>query len=556
MRYQTWDVLLFPGDSKVPIQEFDTKCYAIDQNVRIPALPSVDDVDPKMFESMTLTPILTCFVASLERGSSFRLSIHSWEQPKPSRRLLSYKTPDEAVLFEARVYIDGILMAQQTFEDGIWPEVIGDKGHRLRFPKFHREILQQPQWEPGDPVGRIKVVISEGVLRETSPPAARDLMFDRLRDVVAFSFQHAPQNILEYSGIAWPNPGLFGKASKRSLRPPPIGERLAPVAGHETHSHSPNRTVTAIRSGRPSSNGVNSFQKRLNAQTFSDLQSDPVSKVTDFQMRKCSPESGDSAESEDPFLCPPRTSTQQRRLQLQSSSHDVPMPDYKTDNSASYTEMSEISFAPVNFLKHMNQANPAEIVQALSPARQEALLKALSVSQSPAQGTDPPTNTPCSTSEDNRPQSAADQEADALNEQTQVQKIGLDDNCDDSSWIRIVDDKERHPSQSLEINTENRAEGAAAMNPPMSRIPSDTNKDHSLALLGARSKSLNTIRERSLSNPTKRKHGSLSPALGSGTVKEAIAVVIESPFTSPGEGSKATSKHTTHGTGRIPLLVE
>lgn len=68
------------------------------------------------------------------------------------------------------------------------------KGHRLRFPKFHREILQQPHWEPGDPVGRIKVVISEGVLREASPPAVPDVMFDRLRDVVAFSFQHAPQS--------------------------------------------------------------------------------------------------------------------------------------------------------------------------------------------------------------------------------------------------------------------------------------------------------------------------------------------------------------------------
>lgn len=32
MRYQAWDVLLFPGDSRVPIQEFDTKCYPIDQS--------------------------------------------------------------------------------------------------------------------------------------------------------------------------------------------------------------------------------------------------------------------------------------------------------------------------------------------------------------------------------------------------------------------------------------------------------------------------------------------------------------------------------------------
>lgn len=27
MRYQSWDVLLFPADSRIPIQEFDTKCH-------------------------------------------------------------------------------------------------------------------------------------------------------------------------------------------------------------------------------------------------------------------------------------------------------------------------------------------------------------------------------------------------------------------------------------------------------------------------------------------------------------------------------------------------
>lgn len=60
---------------------------------------------------MTLVPILTSFVASLERSAPFRISIHSWERPKPSQLLLSYKTPAEATLFEARVYIDGILVA-------------------------------------------------------------------------------------------------------------------------------------------------------------------------------------------------------------------------------------------------------------------------------------------------------------------------------------------------------------------------------------------------------------------------------------------------------------
>lgn len=60
---------------------------------------------------MTLVPTVTSFVASLERHSPFRISIHSWKKPVPSRLLQSYKTRDEKVMFEARIYIDGTLQA-------------------------------------------------------------------------------------------------------------------------------------------------------------------------------------------------------------------------------------------------------------------------------------------------------------------------------------------------------------------------------------------------------------------------------------------------------------
>ncbi len=66
-------------------------------------------------------------------------------------------------------------------------------GQHLRFPKFHKEILQQPDWEPGELIGRVKVVLAEGVVRENTPPAPSAARFDRLRDIVAFSFQHASQ---------------------------------------------------------------------------------------------------------------------------------------------------------------------------------------------------------------------------------------------------------------------------------------------------------------------------------------------------------------------------
>ena len=128
MRYQTWDVLMFPGESRTPIQEFDTKCFVLDQSkyselldsrtlsltfidVGSSAADGTSERSQNTFESMTLVPILTCFVASLERGAPFRISIHSWDTPRPSQLLLSYKTPNEATLFEARIYVDGVFVA-------------------------------------------------------------------------------------------------------------------------------------------------------------------------------------------------------------------------------------------------------------------------------------------------------------------------------------------------------------------------------------------------------------------------------------------------------------
>jgi hypothetical protein len=65
------------------------------------------------------------------------------------------------------------------------------------FPAFHAEILQQPRWEPGEQSGRIQVAISEGVFRPAggSESHTQGLSFDGLRDVIVFSFQHAPQGM-------------------------------------------------------------------------------------------------------------------------------------------------------------------------------------------------------------------------------------------------------------------------------------------------------------------------------------------------------------------------
>ena len=70
-----------------------------------------------------------------------------------------------------------------------WRAEFDKTGNRdsLRFPKFRPEILSQSWWSAGEVIGRIKVTISEGYLR-----APGVLPFMPLKNIVTFSFQHAP----------------------------------------------------------------------------------------------------------------------------------------------------------------------------------------------------------------------------------------------------------------------------------------------------------------------------------------------------------------------------
>ncbi|KAH0840882.1 hypothetical protein FOPE_06197 [Fonsecaea pedrosoi] len=560
MRYQNWDVLLFPGDSRTPIQEFNTKCFVLRQNVDCSSSDATVEKYPNNFESMTLVPILTSFIASLERGAAFRISIHSWDKPTPSHLLLSYKTPEEAILFEARVYIDGVLVAQRAFDENVWPEVIGMKNiptatqtslandtagdpgcpHRdaryLQFPTFYREMLQQPGWDHSELMGRIRVVISEGVVRDNTPPAASATRFDRLRDVVAFSFQHAPQDILEYSGIAWPSFKMFQKLPNKPSRPGPIGSRVSGISGHEAHSHSPQRLPPiASRSKRLSTN--ENYQNLLESQKHSEAQLDSVRKVPNVSVLKSqSPESHIPiklmAQDDDPFISSHQTPTaiQQWRLQLRSTSHDVSMPDYassKTDRSVVNTEMSGVSVPRANFLKHMNEANPEEILQALSPARQEQLFKALSASHSPLAGigTQPPANTPQTTNDFNTP------------------RVMHSGGANDAATARIWQEpRQRRRTCSL-ASSRSTSEPVAQLikeqtSPRLPQGPSAPAEGKSQLSAAPRSLSLGFNRQRSASNGSKRKRCSTSPGLGLGKIEDTIQVVMSSSSSSSSSASE------------------
>ena len=114
MRYRNWDVLLFPGGSKAPIQEFETQCF-VTKDKDSPYLqnavflgPHAHHSEPGIFNQL---PVLTTFIPSLPMDCPFQVSVHSWEKPRPSVQIESNMEPEDVLLFEARVFIDGIFVA-------------------------------------------------------------------------------------------------------------------------------------------------------------------------------------------------------------------------------------------------------------------------------------------------------------------------------------------------------------------------------------------------------------------------------------------------------------
>ncbi|KAI1408748.1 hypothetical protein F5Y13DRAFT_204491 [Hypoxylon sp. FL1857] len=242
MRFEDWDVLLFPRDSKIPLKEFKTNCHVVHDNEFAYTHGSYG------------LPTMTCFIPGLSPSTQFNISLHSWKTPDISQFTRNYSKHPEAVKFDARVFIDGRLVASSSFNrTGPWPQLInhsfeftknGDL-ETLRFPPFRSEVLQQNYWSPADEVGRIKIVISEGFPRDSLT-----VPIERVKNIVAFSFQHAPLDILESSGIAWPNPGMWRRTPFNPTMPVPSKQH---EDGAEAHLHSPRRRTTSYMKGSSSS---------------------------------------------------------------------------------------------------------------------------------------------------------------------------------------------------------------------------------------------------------------------------------------------------------------
>jgi hypothetical protein len=123
MRYQNWDVLLFPELSKIPLQEFKTSCSVIQDPgswrhttiIRLSRyllenwiMVLTEDIECHTLQiNPLLLPTGTSFIPSLPTGAAFRASIHCWQNPVVSRYIQNLKKPSDNVIFEARLFIDG-----------------------------------------------------------------------------------------------------------------------------------------------------------------------------------------------------------------------------------------------------------------------------------------------------------------------------------------------------------------------------------------------------------------------------------------------------------------
>ncbi|GAE00134.1 hypothetical protein AOR_1_1022074 [Paecilomyces variotii No. 5] len=394
MRYENWDVLLFPEGSKVPIQEFKTQCFVIkDRESPYLHFQNHSVLSPGPFYpghgngSAAQIPVLTAFVPSLSQGSPFRVSVHSWDRPRPSRRLEGLMQPEDVVLYEVRIFIDGLCVSGSIFgQMTVWPHVInqssqidknGNQDH-LRFPPFHSEILHQSHWDAGESHGRIRVVISEGLSRpHRSPP------FERVKDIIALAFQHAPLHVLEQSNIAWPNPGMWCQGPRNMFKYHSESVFSDTKDIEDAHAHSPARHET-----RTSGTGSSINSSAAMYSTWPYRLFPPPTTQWQGGLRDSRWASNDLP-MPDPFMEPYMTHRSSRRA-ARSTLEDVPMPDYVGSSSTSSRAISNMTGVSFEHSKHPSISASADD-ETYGP-----LIDAFGPSKPRSSGTFAPTNTPAS----------------------------------------------------------------------------------------------------------------------------------------------------------------
>jgi len=236
MRFQDWDVLLFPQGSHVPLREFRTACYAHQDPDPMHPRPTTTTTSSSTSSTnnnttttttttaaVATTPLLTAFVPSLSAGEGFQVSVHSWSTPTAIAGGGVGGGNGAVMQWRVKIVVDGAVVACETFgEEAVWPRQMGEltfprpksagierseadddvwwvldlssatdaegKKLPLSFPRFHRSILTQSHWNACDDMGRIKVQLSAGYEVDLEGRSH----FVKTVDHVVFSFQPAP----------------------------------------------------------------------------------------------------------------------------------------------------------------------------------------------------------------------------------------------------------------------------------------------------------------------------------------------------------------------------
>ncbi|EUC30705.1 hypothetical protein COCCADRAFT_39088 [Bipolaris zeicola 26-R-13] len=260
MRYDDWDVILFPRNSHVPIQEFKTACFV------------------SQVEYGRQLPTLTCFITSLPPSTPFRISLHSWRTTlKASALLESQRKGNQKIVFAVQVIVGEARLFHGFFDlNTKWPQEIAyekrslafndlpssQRKRPLEFPPFHNLTLTNNIWDARDPYGRIRVVLSEQLMSKTQSPGSSD--FGTANELVCFSFQHAPKDILQQAGISWPIsnplylPDAFNRDSQYS-RPSPTTSWTPDVHPFRGNMH---MQTPQLHNAQPAFNGSNDTEPK------------------------------------------------------------------------------------------------------------------------------------------------------------------------------------------------------------------------------------------------------------------------------------------------------
>ena len=207
----------------------------------------------------------------------------------------------------------------------------------LRWPRFREEMLTQTYWNAGEDKGRIKVTITEGYLHGPGI-----FPFTRTKNLVSFSFQHAPQrkygvghmtmapltiaaDILESSGIAWPNAGMWYQSSRPAYHITLPAKRGGPTEDMDLHAHSPRKRVDST--ARIEDRMAHSMP--IQKSTFGSMQppatiQPPI--LSKFHYSNRAPDWASAMPMSDPFVESSRYMN--RRYGNRSNESDQPMPYY------------------------------------------------------------------------------------------------------------------------------------------------------------------------------------------------------------------------------------